>query len=77
MNKNDVKNKVWIWETNFIFLRFMEVWTQRVPCKVKGVTYFAHDEGVTYFARDPLRSYFHKPQKNEIYFLNEMVDWPT
>ena len=46
---------------NFIFLRFMEVWTQRVPCKVLGVTYFA---------RDPLRSYFHEPQKNEIYFLN-------
>ena len=47
----------------------MEVWTQRVPCKVKGVTYFAHDEGVTYFARDPLRSYFHEPQKNEKLFL--------
>ena len=47
---------------NFIFLRFMEVSTQRVPCKVKVVTYFA---------RDPLRSYFLETQKNEIYFLNK------
>ena len=39
---------------------------QRVPCKVK-VTPLC----VTYFAHDLLRSYFHKPQKNEIYFLNE------
>ena len=52
----------------FIFLRFMEVWTQRVPCKV-NVTPF----GVTYFARDTLRSYFHEPQKNEIHFLNELT----
>ena len=59
--KNDVKTKC-KYEMNFIFLRFMEVWTQRVPCKVKVVTYFA---------RDPLRSYFHEPQKNEIYFLNK------
>ena len=36
------------------FLRFMEVWTQRVTCTVN-------------FARDPLRSYFDEPQKNEIY----------
>ena len=42
----------------------MEVWTQRVPCKVNV-------KGVTYFARNPLRSYFHEPQKNEIYFLNK------
>ena len=33
-----------------IFLRFMIVWTQRVP--------------VQSFALDPLRSYFHEPQKN-------------
>ena len=46
----------------------MEVWTQRVPCKV-NVT-------LEYFARDPLRLYFHEPQKNEIYFLNvaELLD---
>ena len=25
------------------------------------------------FARDPLHSYFHDPQKNKIYFLNEMI----
>ena len=34
--------------------------------------------GVTYFARDPLRSYFDEPQKNEIYFLNDLpnvVHW--
>ena len=47
---------------NFIFLKFIEVWTQRVPCKVKVDTYFA---------RDPLRSYIHEPQKNEISFLNK------
>ena len=55
---------------NVIFLRFMEVWTQWVPCKVnvKGVTYFA------YFARDPLR----EPQKNKKYFLFENIHhrWP-
>ena len=37
----------------------MEVWTQRVPCKVN----------VTYFARNLLRSYFQDPQKNEIHLL--------
>ena len=37
---------------NLIFLRFTEVWMQRVLCKV-NVTPF-----VTYFARDPLCSYF-------------------
>ena len=46
----------------FIFLRFMEVWTQRDPCKLNATP--------TYLARDPLRSYFHELQKNEIYFLN-------
>ena len=49
---------------NFIFLLFIEVWTQWVLCKI-NVT------GVTYFARDPLRSYFDEQQKNEIYFLNK------
>ena len=33
MNKNDVKTKM-----NFIFLRFIEVWTQRVPCTVNVIT---------------------------------------
>ena len=47
---------------SFFFLRFMELWTQRVLCKV-NVT--------PYFARDPLCSYFHEPQKNEIYFLTQ------
>ena len=51
---------------NFIFL-VMEVWTQQVPCKVNGLPL-----GVIYFACDLLRSYFHEPQKNEIYFLNEI-----
>ena len=44
---------------NFIFLRFKEVWTQRVPCKLTG---------------RPSASalpYVHEPQTNEIYFLNE------
>ena len=41
----------------------MEVWTQRVQCKV-NVT--------PYFARYPLRSHFHQPQKTEIHFLNEL-----
>ena len=49
---------------NFIFLRVMEVWTQWIPCKVKGVTYFACA---------PLRSYFHDPQKNKIYFLHVSI----
>ena len=52
---------------DFIFLRFIEVWTQGVPCKV-NVT--------PYFARDPLRSYFYEPQKNEIYFLNKWTSDP-
>ena len=29
--------------------------------------------GVTYFARDPLHSYVHEQQKNEIYFLNNVI----
>ena len=39
----------------------MEVWKQRVPCKVNVTP--------EYFARDPLRSYFHEPQKNDFFFL--------
>ena len=42
---------------NFIFLRFMEVWTQQIICKVSDAW------------RDPLHSYFHEPQKNEIHLL--------
>ena len=49
---------------NLIFLRFIEVWMQRFPCKVNATP-------VTYFACDPLHSYFNEPQKNEIYFLND------
>ena len=51
---------------NFIFLKFMKVWTQRVTCKV---SYRVN------FARDPLRSYFHEPQKNEIHLLNLHFDF--
>ena len=40
----------------------MEIWTQRVPCKVNVTP-----------ERGPLRSYFHEPQKNVIYFLNKYV----
>ena len=50
---------------NFIFLKFMKVWTQRVPCKVNGMPF-----GRQLHARGSLRSCFHEPQKNEIYFLN-------
>ena len=50
---------------NFIFQRFIEVWTQRVSCKV-NVTPF--------FAREPLHSYFDEPQKNEIYFLTQNIE---
>ena len=50
---------------NFIFLRFIEVWTQWVSCKLNVVPYFA---------RDPLHSFFNEPQKNEIYFLNIIYD---
>ena len=38
----------------------MEVWTQRVTCKVSDDLNFA---------RDPLCLYFHEPQKNEIHLL--------
>ena len=65
MNKNDVKTKC-KYKMNFVFLRFMEVRKQRVPCKL-NVTPL----GITYFARDPLCSYFHEPQKNENYLFNE------
>ena len=42
----------------------MEVWTQRVTCKV------SEPEGRHFnFTRDPLRLYFHEPQKNEIHLL--------
>ena len=58
------------------FLRFIDVWTQWVPCKVNVTPWIPtkltwRRSGVTYFARDPLRSYFDEPQKNEIYFLTE------
>ena len=42
----------------------MQVWMQRVMCKVSD----ARRRHIN-FARDPLRSYFHEPQKNEIHLL--------
>ena len=70
---------------NFIFLQFMEVWTQRVPCKVNVTPEYERNgsrakltwrpSGVTYFAGDPLRSYFHEPQKTEFYFLNNKINY--
>ena len=54
---------------NFIFLRFIKVWTQNVSCA--KLTW--RPLGVTYFARDLLRSYFDEPQENKIYFLNDLV----
>ena len=44
----------------------MEVWTQRVLCKVNVMP-------KTYFVRNLLCSYFHEPWKNEIYFLHKQL----
>ena len=50
----------------------MEVWKQRVTCKVSEArrdplrSYFRRHIN---FARDPLLSYFHEPQKNETHLL--------
>ena len=48
----------------------MEVWTQRVTCKVS-------DRRHVNFARDPLRSYLHEPQKNEIHLLYLHCDFTS
>ena len=45
-------------------MKFMEIWTQRVKCKVSDAR-----RASRYLGRDPLRSYFHEPQKNEIHLL--------
>ena len=34
MNKNDVKTKYNFIKDEFLFSEFMEVWMQRIPCKV-------------------------------------------
>ena len=60
MNKNDVQIN-----TKCKY----KIWTsQWVLSKSKW-----RPKGVTYFARDPMRSYFDERQKNEIYFLNNII----
>ena len=55
------KDQLWV----LMHLRFMEVWTQRVTCKVND-TEGRHVN----IARDPLRSYLHEPQTTEIHLLH-------
>ena len=53
----------------------MEVWMQRVMCKVSDALGSMNATGPeqSNASRDPLRSYFHEPQNNEIYFLIEFI----
>ena len=53
MDKNNIKTKCKL-GMNFIFLRFMEVWTQLLPCKVNVTPFGGHL--LWQIARDPLRS---------------------
>ena len=54
MNKNDVKTKYRYSEMKFIFLLFIEIWTQLALCKVRESftlheTYCVHTSNENYF----------------------------
>ena len=62
MSKNDVKTKC-------KFKRWISFFWGSSKYERKG----SHPSGVTYVVRDPLRSNLYESQKNEIYFLNNLL----